>query len=307
MLRIEIMVLGNSSKFTEGFTSFTADDDLMIANLKQAINYSKESVAIPDPSINITNPATTKPATATTSTMATMATMAAITTTSSMNSNQRRANNNLPRSISDTGSGMPTQSMSNNTIATDMGMEDSVPTRFTSNNSETAMTRSTTTQPMMTMAITTEGNPTTTKPLGGSSSNSSMSGFKNVDKFADIKRVMNAGNEDEDDDDESDAVLEEEDDTNEFEETSTPSNKRSTTRRQSDKMEGFRGSMEIESKQMRNLLLAVLLSCIGYLVIYSMGNNLIPINEISPQLNKFKRLIYAGFFFLITYICLEVF
>jgi hypothetical protein len=297
------MVLGNSSKFTEGFTSFTADDDLMIANLKQAINYSKESVAIPDPSINITNPATTKPATAT------MATMAATTTTSSMNSNQRRANNNLPRSISNMGSGMPTQSMSNNTTATatDMAMEDSMPTRFTSNNSETAMTRSTTTQPMMTMAITTAGNPTTTKPLGGSSSNSSMSGFKNVDKFADIKRVMNAGNEDDDDDDESDAVLEEEDDTNEFEETSTPSNKRSTTRRQSDKMEGFRGSMEIESKQMRNLLLAVLLSCIGYLVIYSMGNNLLPINEISPQLNKFKRLIYAGFFFLITYICLEVF
>jgi hypothetical protein len=137
-----------------------------------------------------------------------------------------------------------------------------------------------------------------------------MSSFKNVDKFKDIKRVMNNGDEDdEEDEDDEDAVLEEEDRTNVFEEEAAAASakKNSNTRRQSDKVEGFRGSVEIESKEMRNILLALLLSCIGYLVVYSMGNNLLPLDEISPQLKKFKHLVYAGLFFLITYICLEVF
>jgi len=51
------MVLGKISNFTEGFQSFTADDELMIANLKQALEYSKESLSIPDPSskLNLLN------------------------------------------------------------------------------------------------------------------------------------------------------------------------------------------------------------------------------------------------------------
>ena len=40
------MVLGTTSKYVEGFTLFTADDEIMLANLKQAINYSKQNVAI---------------------------------------------------------------------------------------------------------------------------------------------------------------------------------------------------------------------------------------------------------------------
>ena len=116
---------------------------------------------------------------------------------------------------------------------------------------------------------------------------------------------MNSGDEDDDEDSyDENAVLEEEDRTNVFEEEAK---KQSNTRRQSDKEEGFRGSMEIESKEMRTILLALLLSCIGYLVVYSMGNNLLPLDEISPQLKKFKGLVYAGLFFLIAYICLEVF
>ena len=301
------MVLGNRSKFTEGFTSFTADDDLMLANLKQALNYSKESVAIPDPSINITNPATTKPNMA------------------SMNTIMGRKNNNLPSTISDMGSGMPTNTkmamdsvIPSQTMPTniEMGMGDGMPSTTPSftmstqgmpSNDKMGMgtgmnNKITTTSPQMTMSITTK--PNTTKPSG--MSNSSMSGFKNVDKFSNINRVMNNGDEDEESDEE--AILEEEDDTNEFEEEAKETEKqRSATRRQSDKVEGFRGSMEIESKQMRNILLALLLSCIGYLIVYSMGNNLLPLDDISPQLKKFKGLIYAGLFFLIAYICLEVF
>ena len=293
------MVLGNSSKFTEGFTSFTADDELMIANLKQALNYSKESVAIPDPSINITNNRTTNPATTNPATTK--------SNLSSMNSNMIRRNDTLPTNISDMRTGVPTttpsftiptQPIPTNTemevgmrmgMATEMGNEP---------------TTTTTTIPKMTMAmdmdmdITTK--PETTKP-------SSMSSFKNVNRFKDIKRVMNNG--DEDDDEDSDAVLEEEDRTNVFEEEAkaAAAKKHSITRRNNDKVEGFRGSMEIESKEMRNILLALLLSCIGYLVVYSMGHNLLPLDEISPQLKKFKHFVYIGLFFLITYICLEVF
>lgn len=293
------MVLGNSSKFTEGFTSFTADDDLMIANLKQALNYSKESVAIPDPSINITNPAT-NPAT-------TKANL------SSMNSNMRRMNNSLPTNISDAGSGMPTNTtptimMPTQQLSTNTKMENRMDTGM-SNEINTEMnarmdTESTNTTPLMTMAIT--KNPLTTQPsITQSSSMSGMSSFANVNKFKDIKRVMNNGDEDDEvDSDDETAVLEEDDRTNVFEDGTK---KHSTTRRHNDKVEGFRGSMEIESKVMRNILLALLLSCIGYLVVYSMGTNLLPLDEISPQLKKFKRFIYAGAFFLITYICLEVF
>jgi len=136
------------------------------------------------------------------------------------------------------------------------------------------------------------------------------SSFKNIDKFKNIKRVMNNGDEDdEEDSDDEDSVLEEEDRTNAFEEEAkaAAAKKYSTTRRQSDKVEGFHGSVEIESKEMRNILLALLLSCIGYLIVYSMGNNLLPLDEISPQLKKFKGFIYVGLFFLITYICLAVF
>ena len=37
-----------TSKYVEGFTLFTADDEIMLSNLKQAINYSKQNLAISD-------------------------------------------------------------------------------------------------------------------------------------------------------------------------------------------------------------------------------------------------------------------
>jgi len=294
------MVLGNSSKFTEGFTSFTADDDLMIANLKQALNYSRESVAIPDPSINITtnpatNPATTK------------------SNLSAMNSNMRRKTETLPTNISDMGSGAPTTTPSftmpsqpiptNMEMGMEMGMDNETTTKTTPQMTMSSM-------PTMTSMTSMPSMPTMPSMTSMTSMPTMMSSFKNIDKFKNIKRVMNNGDEDdEEDEDDEDAVLEEEDRTNAFEEEAkvAEAKKYSTTRRHSDKVEGFRGSVEIESKAMRNILLALLLSCIGYLIVYSMGNNLLPLDEISPQLKKFKGFIYVGLFFLITYICLEVF
>jgi len=42
------MVSGMTPKYVEGFTLFTADDEIMLSNLKQAINYSKQNLAISD-------------------------------------------------------------------------------------------------------------------------------------------------------------------------------------------------------------------------------------------------------------------
>ena len=63
----------------------------------------------------------------------------------------------------------------------------------------------------------------------------------------------------------------------------------------------------MEAKNLKNLLLALLLSFIGYLVVYAYKHDYIPIKDISPQLVKFKHLVYGGLFFIIAYICLEIF
>jgi hypothetical protein len=132
-------------------------------------------------------------------------------------------------------------------------------------------------------------------------------------------------NEDDSDTDDENAVLDEEDYTNKFEEEETEKEakeanqeneegnmqqKYSKTRRQhqdKERIEGFQGSVAIESRNLKNVLLALLLSFVGYLVVYASMNNYIPIAEISPQLKKFKNLIYGGVFFVIAYICLEIF
>lgn len=294
------MVLGNSSKFTEGFTSFTADDDLMIANLKQALNYSKENVAIPNPSINISSSNSSYNSGSNSGSIPTstfnMVNSNKVNTKSNLslsNSNMLQRNNTLPTAISAMESNIPTTTPSFTMLTQSSPTNSNMETKM---DMESDMVQNTTT-PQITMSINTK--PEATQIYNTSSSN-------NVEKFNTIKRVLNNGDEnnDEDSDNEEDATLEEEDKTNEFENTIK---KKSTTRRQSDRIEGFRGSLEIESKEMRNILLALLLSCIGYLVVYSMGKNLLPLDDISPQLRKFKGLIYTGLFFLITYICLEVF
>ena len=71
--------------------------------------------------------------------------------------------------------------------------------------------------------------------------------------------------------------------------------------------EGFQGSQIIEARNLKNLLLALLLSFIGYIIVMSASRNFLPIGEYAPHLKKFKNLIYVGIFYLITYMCLEIF
>ena len=40
------MVSGNTSKYVEGFESFAVDDEIMLANLKQAMDYTKANKKI---------------------------------------------------------------------------------------------------------------------------------------------------------------------------------------------------------------------------------------------------------------------
>ena len=55
------------------------------------------------------------------------------------------------------------------------------------------------------------------------------------------------------------------------------------------------------------MLLSLLITFLGYMLILGFTNNLIPITTYAPELKQFKHLIYGGFFFIIVYICLEVF
>jgi hypothetical protein len=307
------MVLGNSSRFTEGFTSFTPDDELMIANLKQAVSYSKEKVAIPDYSLNvkestvntvpeIANPKTNLPN--------------KISNSSKMNMNSSNMNSSNMNS-----SKMNMNSSDMNMNSSDMNMNSSKMNMNSSNMNMNSINNKTSQSPspiatnmmmnkpspidtnmMMNKPLPTATNMINTRPTMNIPSTTRGS----ISKFKDINRVMNNG--DEDDSEDEDAILEEEDETNVFENSVEGKNKHSTTRGSHFTVEeGFHGSLEIQSRNLRNILLALLLSCIGYLVVYSMTNNLIPIDDISTQLKKFKRIIYAGLFFLITYVCLEIF
>ena len=75
----------------------------------------------------------------------------------------------------------------------------------------------------------------------------------------------------------------------------------------SDVEEGFRGSQVIECNQIKKMLLALLITFLGYILLLSSINNLIPINTYAPHLKQFKNFIYGALFFIIVYICLEVF
>ena len=74
-----------------------------------------------------------------------------------------------------------------------------------------------------------------------------------------------------------------------------------------DMEEGFQGSQHIECQTLRKMLLALLITFLGYMLILGFTNNLIPITTYAPEFKQFKHLIYGGFFFIIVYICLEVF
>lgn len=310
------MVLGNSSRFTEGFTSFTPDDELMIANLKQALVYSKEKVAIPDHTLNVDSSSTKSEAMPENTRSMSNGPSMNNKPQQPMNPNPPMMNSNknmMPINpmppmppMNESKMSIPTMSLlptiankpimsAMPTMAAKPAMSATMPTIA----NKPAMSA---TMPTMVAKPAMSAMPTMGSEATMSTKNSSVS------KFKDIKRVMNNGDEDSDEEEDVNAVLEEEDETNVFEEEAEEKKKHSKTRRDHFSVEeGFRGSLEIQSRNLRNILLALLLSCIGYLVVYSMTNNFIPIDDISPQLKKFKRIIYAGLFFLITYVCLEIF
>ena len=132
--------------------------------------------------------------------------------------------------------------------------------------------------------ITTKANPSTTK---------AKKTIKGPNKFANIEYVKNTDYDDDDDND-SDEYFDNDDDDSD-EDTNE------------DTIEGFNGSQIIEGRYLKNILLALLISFIGYIIVILATKNVIPIAEYAPHMKKFKNLIYMGIFFMITYICLEVF
>jgi hypothetical protein len=125
-----------------------------------------------------------------------------------------------------------------------------------------------------TVKPTTKANPSTTKASANPTTTKVNSKFKDIEYY-----------DDDDDDEDFDNDSDEDEDT----------------------IEGFNGSQIIEGRYLKNILLALLISFIGYIIVILATKNVIPIAEYAPHMKKFKNLIYIGIFFMITYICLEVF
>jgi hypothetical protein len=282
------MVVGRTSNYAEGFKSFTADDELMLANLKQALNYSAESLAIPDSNLKMPSKNNNK----TNNIMPTMPDMEAIPT--------------IP--LMPTMSSMPT-----------MPKIPPMPT----NKATMANIMPNATVPMTTSSMSAGESFRNVKQVMNKSKLNSEDDTDDEDAVLDEEEYpsfqkkgksgkggkggkSNEDDEDRDDIEEYEDIKEEDDEDREYNELK----RKSLTRRQhksKESIEGFRGSAEIEGRTLKNILLALLLSFIGYLVVYASINNYLPITEISPQLKKFKHLVYGGIFFILAYICLEVF
>jgi hypothetical protein len=320
------MVYGKTSKYVEGFKSFTSDDDLMLANLKQALNYSEDNLSIPDANLNLSKKAKTNP---NTNPNATSNPNVNPRTTSSNSNNSNNSKQNNKNKMNENGI-MPT------------GMQPMKPPSTTT----TTMAQTANTLPQSVQQQVMQTQPQIKTKSKDKSKDNSKNTFKDIDRFQNHMKYNKNNNDtynnddtdDTDDNDEDDNILLENsgtklgntllensgteiantllensgtefDNTDDKDTENTNNNGRhNKTRRHIKKrsIEGFQGSVEIESRNLKNVLLALLLSFIGYLVVYASINNYIPINEISPQMKKFKNLIYGGVFFIIAYICLEV-
>ena len=287
------MVLGNISKYVEGFESFTADDEMMLANLKQALNYTKSNMAISDvttklPSTsglglitNTTTPNTTMPEIPIAPATRPLPSFTNQTPSNSIIRNSEPINNKISMSSSKLNNTKPTQytSMKNNSMK---------------NNT-----------------------------MKNNSMKNNISKFKNIEN----QNLENSAKKDYESDEENDAESDEENE-DEDQDLDTPDSKLSLEPRELEGMksshkdneddeddeddedhadEGFQGSQQIEGKTLQKMLLALLITFLGYMLILSAMNNLIPIAKYAPHLKQFKHFIYGGLFFLIVYLCLEVF
>ena len=313
------MVVGFSSNFTEGYQNFTADDTLMLENVKQAITYAKQNKFIP----NIDN---------------------SIKSQAQMPQDMEMMNKYMDKNPSN-----------NNTLPTGNNINQSLNTEYTmpTPNQMPSMPPSKQINNMSSMPTKNINNmpPMPTKNINNMSSmqqipqnkqiNNMTMPTKNINNMppgkSSFKNISNNKNniyDDEDDDEDDDDNDEEEeesdnegdnDDDKDDDKTDVKKslNTQSETRRQhmnnTDKdddkddykndiiTEPFQGSTILEKQGLKKILLALLISFIAYLVVHMCMNNVIPINDISPQLKKFKNLIYGFLFFIITYLCLEIF
>ena len=269
------MVLGNTSKFVEGFESFTADDEMMLANLKQAVNYTKAKMAISDVNNKLSSVG---------SSSTTFPTLPNMTEPNTMDTN---APVSRPMSFS---SSTPSTTF---------------PTRIINSSTEMSKlnTKTTTTKPMTTEPITTKPMISTPMTTKYNTMNNNSSKFKNIKK-QDFRNLARKEEEEEEQD------LENLEDNEEKEQDSANSaleDKEEEEDEEENFQEGFQGSQQIEGVTLKKILLALLITFIGYMLIISATNNIIPIATYAPHLKQFKHFIYGSLFFVIVYLCLEVF
>ena len=299
------MVVGKTSSFIEGFETITTDNKILKENVSKFLAYAMKNQKIPDLDPNMsynTNPTMSEP---------TMPTGMALNKMMNQNMpNMKPSQSIMEPTMSSNMSSNMKPSMMEPTMPTGMPMptmkqsmmEPTMPSNMSSNMKPSMMKPTMPTPSMTGVMLPSKKNNTIIKP-------GMKSSFKNV------RNSEDEGEEDEMDSEETENTEEDEmnnqenQEDDEHEEDMIEKRDKSKTRRQQkdDFEEGFQGSSMLEAKNLKNILLALLLSFIGYLVVYAYKHDYIPIKDISPQLVKFKHLVYGGLFFIIAYICLEIF
>jgi hypothetical protein len=188
-----------------------------------------------------------------------------------------------------------------------------MPTQQTMQMSFNPVTTKSNTMNNMNNMFSSTNNMMTTEPMTTKSSN--VSKFSNItstrkplindkkSKFIDIKNDVEDDNENEENEENEENG--ENGYQNEFESDEEDIEKYEIEGFQN--IEAFRGSEMIQSMQLKNILLALLITFLAYLVAYAAMKNMIC--KLFPQLTRFKfnNLIYWGLMYLVVYICLEVF
>ena len=312
------MVIGNESKYIEGFESFTIDDELMLSNLKQALQYTKENKSINDKSEDGTDtPSNTKP-------KITKGNYKNPTTTKSSEMNSSEMNSSsipvqpLPpipslKSIFNTGiPGVPTTTFPNS-------MNINNP-RFIANSVNKNPTTTLASSSFKNIKNKFENVNQNEKDIEDEIKNDNSQSHVNPYMNESMQDIMDMRKKDKNNDnknninDETDSEMEDEEDEEDNENYKNYKNNnnkiegfRSKHNSRNDSIEGFHGSQIVEARYLKHILLALLISFIGYIICMSSIKNYLPINEYAPHLKKFKNLIYVGIFFVITYMCLEIF
>jgi len=317
------MVIGNESKYIEGFESFTIDDELMLSNLKQALQYTKDNRSIDDESEDVTeippttrskitkgnykNPTTTKSSAMKSSEM----------NSSEMNSSTIPVQQVQPvppipslKSIFNTGiPGVPTTTFPNS-------MNINNP-RFIANsvnkNPTTTLASSSFKNIKNKFENINQNEKDIEDEIKNDNSKSHVNPYMN-ESMQDIMDMKKHGENKDNINDETDSEMEDEEDEEDNENYKNYKNNnnkiegfRSKNNSRNNSIEGFHGSQIVEARYLKHILLALLISFIGYIICMSSIKNYLPINEYAPHLKKFKNLIYVGIFFVITYMCLEIF